>query len=124
MAKKKLGSNNRAKAKLKVQKCHRDIRNQRNNWLHQESRKLVNSHDIICTEDLKTKQLMEKTDHGKSLNRAIADQGWGAFLAMLTYKTKAEGKIHTKINQWLPSTKKCSCCGHERKMKLSDRVYM
>ena len=67
---------------------------------------------------------MEKKDHGKSLNRAIADQGWSMFLGMLEYKTKTEGKIHTKISQWMPSTKTCSCCGHERKMKLSDRVYL
>ena len=124
MQKRVKASKNREKAKLKVARCHRDIRNQRLNWLHQESRKLVNQYDVICTEDLKTKQLMEKKDHGKSLNRAIADQGWSMFLGMLEYKTKQEGKIHTKISQWMPSTKTCSCCGHERKMKLSDRVYI
>ena len=124
MQKRKLASKNREKARHKVARCHRDIRNQRLDWLHQESHKLVNSYDIICTEDMKTKQLMEKKDHGKSLNRAIADQGWGMFLGMIAYKTKAEGKIHTKISQWMPSTKTCSCCGHERKMKLSDRVYI
>ena len=28
-----------------------------------------------------------------------------------------------KIDKWFPSTKKCSCCGKEKEMSLSERVY-
>ena len=28
-----------------------------------------------------------------------------------------------KIDKWFPSTKKCSCCGKEKEMPLSERIY-
>ena len=28
-----------------------------------------------------------------------------------------------KIDKWFPSTKKCSCCGAEKEMTLSERIY-
>ena len=114
------GSNNIKKAYIRIAKIHRDIRNSRINWLHQQSRKLVDTYDVICVEDLKIQELLKK----KQLSRSIADQGWGIFVNQLTYKTELRGKYLTKINTYLPSTKACSSCGTTKIMKLSDRVYI
>ena len=32
-------------------------------------------------------------------------------------------KLFVKIDKWFPSTKKCSRCGNEKEMSLSERVY-
>ena len=114
------GSKNKRKAYSRVAKIHRDIRNARVNWLHHQSNELVNKYDLICIEDLKIKDLLQK----KQLSRSIADQGWGIFVNQLIYKANARGKHVTKIGTYQPSTKACSCCGTIRKMKLSDRVYI
>ena len=45
-------SNNYYKQKLVVAKIHEKIKNQRTDFLHQESRRLVNDFDIICVESL------------------------------------------------------------------------
>lgn len=114
------GSSNRRRAAERVARIHRDIRNQRADWLHKLSHDLVNHYDVICVEDLKIKELLEK----KQLSRSIADQGWGTFVNQLAYKCQLQGKHLTKINTYLPSTKTCSCCGATKAMKLSDRVYI
>lgn len=117
------GSKNRDRARIKLAKWHRDIRNARSDWLHKLSNKIVNEHDLICVEDLKTKSLM-KHKKQKSLNQAISDQGWGMFLGMLKYKSQRQGKTLTQINQYAPSSKACSCCGHVMsKMALDIREW-
>lgn len=113
------GSNNTKKQYRRIARIHLKIRNQRSNYLHHLSNSLTNKYDVICVEDLNIKELLMK----KQLSRSIADQGWGIFVNQLEYKSNIKGKHFTKIDTYLPSTKTCSCCGHTRKMKLSDRVY-
>jgi len=120
LAKKVKGSANRGHAGRRVAQVHQKIRNSRADWLHKQSHALTEKYDVICVEDLKIQQLLQK----KELSRSIADQGWGIFVDQLKYKAKKKGKHLTKINPYLPSTKTCSCCGGIRKMKLSDRVYI
>ena len=120
LAKKVKGSANRGHAGRRVAQVHQKIRNSRADWLHKQSHALTEKYDVICVEDLKIQQLLQK----KELSRSIADQGWGIFVNQLKYKAKKKGKHLTKINPYLPSTKTCSCCGGVRKMKLSDRVYI
>ena len=112
VSKKCKGSKNRNRARIRLAKWHRTIRNSRADWLHKLSNKIVNINDIICVEDLKTKDLMIHKNQ-KSLNRAIADQGWGMFLNMLRYKCEHRGKTFTQINQYKSSSKTCSSCGYK-----------
>jgi putative transposase len=117
---KKRGSANSRKQWDRVARIHARIRCQRLDWLHKLSDQLTRDYDVICVEDLKVQELLEK----KQLSRSIADQGWSMFVGQLAYKAALRGKHLTRINTYLPSTKTCSCCGTERKMKLSDRVYI
>lgn len=101
LARKKRGSHRREKAKRLVAKAHRKIRNQRKDFLHKESRKLVNRYQVIVFEDLQTTNITKapkpKPDEdGKylpngasakaGLNKSILDAGWGMFVAMTSYK--------------------------------------
>jgi len=45
------------------------------------------------------------------------------FTTFLEYKLKERGKQLVKIDKWFPSTKKCSRCGNEKEMSLSECVY-
>lgn len=52
LSRKKRGSQNRRKAQAKVAKCHEKIANQRRDFLHRKSYRLVAGHDVIVMEEL------------------------------------------------------------------------
>jgi len=108
LAKKKKGSNNRYKARLKVAKLHAKIADCRKDFLHKLSSKLVSESQAIYTETLAVKNMM--ANH--KLAKAIADCGWGEFLRQLEYKCKWHGRQLGAIDRWFPSTKRCHPCGY------------
>src|SRR5690625_2126176 len=75
--------------------------------------------DAVIIEDLDMKGMSQALNFGKSVH----DNGWGMFTNFLEYKLKEQGKQLVKIDKWFPSTKKCSCCGTEKEIPLSERVY-
>lgn len=121
MSRKMHGSNNYEKAKCKVARIHKKIRNQRNDQLHKLSRKIADRYDVVCVEDLNMKGI----SNGKmKLGKATMDNGYGIFLSMLEYKMTRSGGLLVKIDKWFPSSQICSHCGHKQKLKLSDRIYV
>ena len=120
LSRKKIGSNNRNKQRIKVAKLHEHIANQRKDFVHKKSRELVNTFDAICIEDLNMKAMGQCLNFGKSVH----DNGWGMFTTFLSYKCALEGKQLIKIDKWYPSSKTCSKCGYIKdNLKLNDRVY-
>lgn len=115
VSRKQIGGKNRNKARTKLANWHLRIANTRKDWLHKLSNEIVNTNDIVCVEDLKTKELMTRKST-KSLNRQISDQGWGMFLNMLRYKCEHRCKTFTQIGQYKSTSKTCSSCGY----KMSD----
>lgn len=108
LSKKKLGSANRAKARQKVAKIHAKISDCRQDNLHKLSRRLINENQVICVESLKVKNMIRNP----KLSKAIADAGWGEFVRQLKYKAEWAGRSLVTIDQWFPSSKRCSDCGH------------
>ncbi len=108
LSKKQLGSANRAKARQKVAKLHAKISDCRQDNLHKLSRRLINENQVICVESLKVKNMMRNP----KLSKAIADAGWGEFVRQLAYKAEWAGRSLVAIDQWFPSSKRCSDCGH------------
>lgn len=108
------------KQKLKVAKLHEHIANQRKDFLHKESRKLVDNYDLICVEDLNMKAMSRCLNFGKS----VSDNGWGFFTMLLQYKLDEQGKQLFKIDKWFPSSKMCNVCGCiNESLTLSDREW-
>ena len=112
-------SRNRTRAKLRVAKHHRRTANQRNDFLHKLSAKLVADHDTLCIEDLNLKGLV-RTKLAKSFN----DAALGSFFQMLTYKTAYRFGQVVKVGRFYPSSKTCHDCGHVQHLELSDREWM
>jgi putative transposase len=119
LSKRKKGSARWNNQRLVVAKLHEKVVNQRMNFLHHKSIEIISNFDAVVIEDLNMKGMSQALHFGKSVH----DNGWGMFTTFLAYKLKEQGKQLVKIDKWFPSTKKCSCCGVEKQMKLSERTY-
>ena len=118
LSRKKKGSKNRIKARIKVAKQHEHIANQRKDALHKESRKIINLDlDCIAVEGLKIRNMVKN----KYLSKSIHDAGWGQFLSYLEYKAEEAGILFIRVN---PRNTSQECiCGHSVPKMLSDRIH-
>jgi putative transposase len=107
-AKKKKGSKNRAKARLKVARIHKKIADRRRNYQHHLSTHTIRENQVVCVESLSVKNMV--TNH--CLAKAISDVGWAEFVRQLEYKAAWYGRTLVKIEKWYPSSKRCFDCGH------------
>lgn len=114
------GSPEYRKAVLKLNHIHTRIKNRRNNFAHQESRKLVNRYGLIVFEDLNIEGM--KTNGYKNIHKGIADVAWGKFVDFSQYKAEWAGRGFLKVNP-KGTTQDCSGCGICVPKGLSDRVH-
>ena len=108
LAKKKLGSKNRAKARHTVARIHARIADRRTDFLQKLSTRIIRENQTICVESLHVKAMVKHP----TLAKAISDVGWGEFVRQLEYKAAWYGRTLVKIDKWYPSSKRCSICGH------------
>ncbi|MEF5046986.1 RNA-guided endonuclease InsQ/TnpB family protein [Escherichia coli] len=121
LSKKQKGSKNRAKARLKVARLHARIVDCRMDNLHKLSRKLINENQVVCVESLKVKNMIRNP----KLSKAIADAGWSELVRQLQYKGEWGGRSIVAIDQYFPSSKRCSSCGFTmQKMPLNIRKWL
>ena len=108
LAKKKLGSKNRGKARRKVARIHARIADRRMDFLQKLSTRIIRENQTICVESLHVKAMVKHP----TLAKAISDVGWRKFVRMLEYKATWYGRTLVKIDRWYPSSKRCHVCGH------------
>jgi putative transposase len=119
LSRKKKGSQNREKAKQKLQRLHDHVANQRKDHLHKVSRSLVDRYDLICMEELPVKGMMKN----HRLAKSIANAGWGRLTGYIEYKAKFAGKMTTKVPPHHTSQLCSSGCGTMVKKDLSIRIH-
>ena len=113
-------SKNYQKQRVKVARIYEKIANMRRDFLQKLSTYLVKNHDILCIEDLSSKNLMKN----HKLAKAIGDVSWSEFVRMLEYKANWYEKQVSKISRWFPSSQLCSDCGfNSGKKPLSVRDW-
>ena len=120
LSRKKKGSKNREKAKIRLAKMYLKVFNVRRDTLHKLTTYLAKSHSRIVIEDLCVSGMMKN----RRLARAVADVGLYEFRRQLEYKCQWYGSQLHVASGWFPSSKKCSACGHKKKeLSLSEREY-
>jgi putative transposase len=121
LARKKKGSSNYKKQVQKIAKLHERVANQRKNFIHNLSRRIVDENQIICLETLRVKNMVKNS----KLSKSISDAGWGMFVAQLKYKTQWAGRSLRLIDQWSPTSKMCGDCGLiNEKLSLDVREWI
>ena len=140
LSRKKRGSHRRHRAVKQVAKAHRKVRNQRKDFLHKESRKLVDQYGVIVFEDLQaanmskrpkpkqdaeTGQYLPNNAAAKAgLNKSILDAGWAEFVSLCTYKAECAGRDVLTINP-RNTSRMCSACGAIKEhLALADRIFI
>ena len=129
LSKKKVGSNNFAKAKTKLSKAHAEVADARRDWVHKTTTKLVRDFDVVCIEDLNVRG-MTRSVRGKGrkakagLNREISNQSFAEIRRCLEYKAKDSGGEVVAVDRFFPSSKTCSSCGRlNNTLTLKQRFW-
>ena len=113
-------SKNAEKQKLKLQLLHEHVANQRKDFLHKVTTRLIRENQTICIEDLNVKGMMKN----RKLSKHIGDAGWGMFFQFLRYKSDWYGSNIVTIGRFEPSSKTCSSCGYiKHDLTLKDREW-
>jgi len=119
LSRKKKGSANRVKAKAKAAKLHQKIQHHRDEFLHQVSRKLVDSADIIVFENLNISGMLKN----RHLAKHIQDHAWGKLIQFTQSKAAKAGKVVELVDARYTS-QKCSQCGIMVPKTLADRTHL
>ncbi len=111
LSRKKKGSKNRNKTRLKVAKLHEKITNQRKDFLHKLSSELINENQVIVIEDLKVSNMLKN----QKLAKSISEVSWYGFRVLLEYKAKWYGREIIIAPSNYASSQLCSECGYKNK---------
>lgn len=114
------GSANRSRQRAKVARIHERVTNQRKDFLHKLSHRMVSENQAICVETLSVDGM--RRNH--CLAKSISDAGWSEFVRQLAYKCDWQGKHLLRIGRFVPSSKTCSVCGAiNQELSLKDRTW-
>jgi putative transposase len=117
---KKKGSAARRKARKNVARLHERARNQRKDFQHKLSHRIVSENAFIAVEDLHIPQMVDKSFSG--LRKSILDASWSSFLTMLTYKAEEAGRFLVRVPPQ-GTSQCCSGCGVVVPKILKERTH-
>ena len=121
LARKVRKSKNYYKCKHKLAILYSKLKNARNYYLHKITKEITDNNDIIVTEKLQTKNMLQD----KKISKSIIDASFHEIIRQLQYKAKNKGKYFYQIDTFYPSTQTCSVCSNiDSKYKdLTKRYY-
>ncbi len=112
------GSQNRKKAQHRLSVIGQRVTNLRDEFLHQVSRKLVDSADVIVFEDLNISGMLKN----HSLAKHIQDVSWGKLIRFTLSKAERAGKSVVLVDP-RNTSQRCFGCGNLVPKDLLDRVH-
>ncbi len=107
LARQQKGSNRRNGTRIQIARLHNQITDNRKDFLHKLSTKIVNENQAIVLEDLNVSGMVKN----RKLARSISLQGWREFRTLCEAKSKKFGRTFTVISRWEPTSQICSDCG-------------
>jgi len=123
----------RHRAKARVIRAHRLVRQARRDHAHQLSARIVRDFDVIALEHLALTS-MTRSAKGSleapgcnvaqkaGLNRSILDAGWGQLVRFITYKAESAGRCIERVRA--PYTSQtCAACGRTDPGSRLDRDH-
>ena len=122
LSRKKRGSKNFYKCKHKLAVLYSKLKNARNYYIHNITKKITDNYDIITCEKLNTKNMITKKSN---LSKKIIDATFYEIIRQLQYKSKYKNKYFYQVDTYYPSSQTCSVCNNiDNKYKnLTERIY-
>lgn len=114
----KKDSINRKKARRRLAVQHSRIANQRRDFNHKLSTRLVCEHGFIAFEDLRIRNMVRN----HRLAKSIQDAGWGQLINFAEYKARARGSTVVRVPAAY-STQECLFCGTLNPVSLHVREF-
>lgn len=102
------GSNAWNKAQKRIDKLHRRVKNLRKEAHHLASKQAVMRHHTLGIETLNVRGMLRNGHQAK----ALSDAAISGLLHKIKYKAERYGTNLVLADQWYPSSKTCSHCGH------------
>ncbi len=96
-------SNKCHELKKKIARLHEKITNQRKDFLHELSKRIIGDNQAVIVEGLNVKVLLQKGN----LSKHIADASWRKFITYLEYKARFYDRKLIKVNPFYPASKLC-----------------
>ncbi len=123
LSRKRKGSQNRWKARLRLARHYDKINNRKKDWTFKTALQLAKNCDAVILEDLNI-QGMQQFNSGLSKSITL-DFSWNQFKKTLEYKLRWHGKHYQEVDRFFPSSKLCSVCGYKNvELQLSDREWI
>lgn len=126
LSRKVKGSNNYKKTKDKISEVYRKLKNARKKLVEEIVAKVIKYNDIIVTEKLKVKEMLEKKkSHNKHLRKSITNATFGLIIRKIEEKSRMLNKTFIQVGTYYSSSQICNRCGGiNKEMKdLSKREY-
>jgi putative transposase len=132
LARKKKGSKNREKCKLRLQRLFVREANIRKDFCHKFSHQIATTRAVICVEDLNLKGMTKSAkgtveNPGKNvaaksgLNRSMMRLGHGLLYRYLEYKCEKYGSTLVKVDPRFTS-QECNHCGHTSRLNRKNQA--
>jgi putative transposase len=119
VSKRKKGSSNRRKSRVRLGKVYLKVSRQRKDHAIKLARCVITSNDVVAYEDLRIKNMVKNHCLAKSIN----DAGWYQFRVWLEYFGKVFGRVTIAVPPAYTS-QECSSCGAVVKKSLSTRTHV
>ena len=120
LSRKKKGSNNRNKCRIKLARYYEKLNNIKENYLHSVSNQLLNENQVIVMEDLSVSNMIKN----HKLARSLQELSLYRFKEILKYKSNWYGRDLVEIDKWFPSSKLCNKCNYKNtELTLKDRTW-
>ncbi|MBW4615968.1 MAG: transposase [Desmonostoc vinosum HA7617-LM4] len=100
------GSMSQERARKNLVRKYENVASRRRDWFWKLAHELTSRFDVLCFETLNLKGMH------RLWGRKVSDLAFGEFLQILEWVAKKKHKQVVFVDQWYPSTKTCSSCGH------------